>query len=36
VELYDDEGTHVATAHGTYKTGGDDEGGPWSGAEDGG
>jgi uncharacterized protein (TIGR00369 family) len=35
VELYDDEGTHVATAHGTYKTGGDDEGGPWSGAEQG-
>jgi uncharacterized protein (TIGR00369 family) len=29
VEVYDDDGTHVATAHGTYKTGGSNEGTPW-------
>ena len=29
VEVYDEEGTHVATAHGTYKTGGSNEGTPW-------
>jgi uncharacterized protein (TIGR00369 family) len=31
VEVYDDDGTHVATAHGTYKTGGSNEGTPWDG-----
>jgi len=29
VEVYDEEDTHVATAHGTYKTGGSNEGTPW-------
>ncbi len=29
VEVYDDDGTHVATAHGTYKTGGSNDGTPW-------
>jgi len=32
VEVYDDEDTHVATAHGTYKTDGPDGGTVWDGA----
>jgi len=30
VEVHDAEGTHVATAHGTYKTGGQGEETPWA------
>jgi len=30
VEVLDSEGTHVATAHGTYKTGGQGEQTPWA------
>jgi uncharacterized protein (TIGR00369 family) len=33
VEVYDEEGTHVASAHGTYKTGGSDGGTPWESGE---
>jgi acyl-coenzyme A thioesterase PaaI-like protein len=30
VEIHDVDGTHVATAHGTYKTGGQGEETPWT------
>ncbi len=30
VEIHDVEGTHVATAHGTYKTGGQGDQTPWA------
>ena len=30
VEIHDIEGTHIATAHGTYKTGGQGEQTPWA------
>jgi len=30
VEVHDVEGTHIATAHGTYKTGGQGEQTPWA------
>jgi uncharacterized protein (TIGR00369 family) len=30
VEIHDSTGTHVATAHGTYKTGGQGEATPWA------
>ncbi|MBV0902192.1 PaaI family thioesterase [Haloarcula salina] len=30
VEVYDDDGHHVASARGTYKTGGDGDGSPWT------
>jgi uncharacterized protein (TIGR00369 family) len=31
VEIYDETGTHIATAHGTYKTAGQGEETPWDG-----
>lgn len=30
IEIHDEEGTHVATAHGTYKTGGQGGETPWN------